>query len=50
MLHDTPKTLLKKIAEDANGDDAAEWDRFVELYTPVIRAFIGARGDVSRRT
>ena len=46
MLPDTPKTLLRKIAEYANGDDAAEWDRFVELYTPVIRAFIGARGDV----
>ncbi len=46
MFPDTPKTLLHKIAEYANGDDAAEWARFVELYTPVIRAFIGARGDV----
>ena len=45
MIPDTPKTLLRKIAEYANGDDAAEWARFVELYTPVIRAFIGARGD-----
>ncbi len=46
MLPDTPKTLLRKIAEYANGDDAAEWARFVELYTPVIRAFICAREDV----
>jgi len=46
MLPDTPKTLLRKIAEYANGDDAAEWARFVELYTPVIRAFIYAREDV----
>ena len=37
MIPDTPKTLLRKIAEYANGDDAAEWERFVELYTPVIR-------------
>ena len=47
MFPDTPQTLLRKIAEYANGDDAAEWARFVELYTPVIRAFIGARGDVA---
>ena len=46
MIPDTPKTLLRKIAEYANGDDAAEWARFVELYTPVIRAFIYAREDV----
>ena len=46
MIPDTPKTLLRKIAEYANGDDAAEWARFVELYTPVIRAFICAREDV----
>ena len=47
MFPDTPQTLLRKIAEYANGDDAAEWSRFVELYTPMIRAFIGARGDVA---
>ena len=46
MIPDTPKTLLRKIAEYANGDDAAEWVRFAELYTPVIRQFIVARGDV----
>ena len=47
MIPETPKTLLRKIAEYANGDDAAEWARFVELYTPVIRAFIFAREDVN---
>ena len=46
MLPDTPKTLLKKIAEYANGDDAAEWTRFVELYTPVIRLFVGANAEI----
>ena len=46
MIPDTPQTLLKKIAEYANGNDAAEWARFVELYTPVIRAFICAREDI----
>lgn len=47
MIPDTPKTLLRKIAEYANGDDAAEWTRFVELYTPVIRVFISTYGDLS---
>ena len=46
MIPDTPQTLLRKIAEYANGDDSTEWARFVELYAPVIRAFIVARGDV----
>ena len=47
MIPETPKTLLRKIAEYANGDDAAEWARFVELYTPVMRAFIFACEDVN---
>ena len=46
MIPDTPKTLLRKIAEYANGDDAAEWARFVELYAPVIRQFVSLREDV----
>ena len=46
MIPDTPQTLLRKIAEYANGDDSAEWARFVELYTPVIRQFIVAHRDV----
>ena len=46
MIPDTPKTLLRKIAEYANGDDAAEWERFVELYTPVIRQFVSVREDI----
>ena len=46
MIPDTPQTLLKKIAEYANGDDAAEWARFVELYTPVIRQFATTREDI----
>ncbi len=47
MNINTPQTLLRKIAEYANGDDAAEWSRFVELYTPVIRQFVMDRGDVT---
>ena len=46
MIPDTPKTLLRKIAEYANGDDAAEWARFVELYAPVIRQFMSMREDI----
>ena len=48
MIPDTPKTLLRKIAEYANGDDAAEWARFVELYTPVIRQFVSVHEDVGK--
>jgi RNA polymerase sigma factor (sigma-70 family) len=46
MLPDTPQTLLRKIAEYADGDDAAEWAKFVELYEPVIRLYIAQSGDV----
>lgn len=47
MIPDTPKTLLRKIAEYANGDDAAEWAKFAELYEPVIRIYIAQSGDAS---
>ena len=42
MFPETPQTLLKKIAELAKGDDAAEWTAFVALYTPPLRNFIRA--------
>lgn len=48
MIPDTPQTLLRKIADRANGDDAAEWARFVELYEPVIRLYIAQSGDTSQ--
>ena len=47
MTPDTPQTLLRKIAEFANGDDSAEWVRFVELYEPVIRHYVAAHGGVA---
>ena len=40
MFPETPETLLKKIADLANGDDAAVWLEFVELYTPPLRHFV----------
>ena len=40
MFPETPQTLLKKIAELAEGDDHAEWTAFVELYTTPVRNFI----------
>jgi len=40
MFPDTPQTLLRKIAELAQGDDRAEWEAFVELYEPPLRNFI----------
>ena len=40
MFPETPQTLLKKIADLAQGDDAAVWLEFVELYTPPLRQFI----------
>ncbi|MBQ4199393.1 MAG: sigma-70 family RNA polymerase sigma factor [Kiritimatiellae bacterium] len=36
----TPKTLLTRIADLAEGEDEAEWARFVELYGPAIGRFI----------
>jgi len=45
MFPDTPQTLLRKIADYANGDDAAEWAKFAELYEPVIRIYIAQSGD-----
>lgn len=47
MIPDTPQTLLRRIAEYAQGDDAAEWAKFVELYDPVIRMYIAQTGNVS---
>ena len=47
MIPDTPQTLLRKIAEYAQGDDAAEWSKFVELYEPVIRLYIAQSGTAS---
>jgi len=47
MISDTPQTLLRKIADYANGDDAAEWAKFAELYEPVIRIYIAQSGDAS---
>lgn len=46
MIPDTPQTLLRKIAEYANGDDAAEWAKFTELYEPVIRMYVAQSGGV----
>ena len=40
MFPETPQTLLKKIADLANGDDAAVWLEFVEFYTSPLRHFI----------
>ena len=40
MFPETPQTLLRKIADLAEGDDAAVWLEFVELYTPPLRHFI----------
>lgn len=36
----TPKSLLTRIADLADGEDEAEWARFVELYSPAIGRFI----------
>lgn len=40
MFPDTPETLLKKIAELADGNDAAVWAQFVEIYTPPLNRFV----------
>jgi len=49
MFPDTPQTLLRKIAELAQGNDRAEWEAFVELYESPLRNFIRTiNGTLSR--
>lgn len=36
----TPRTLLRRLADLASGDDEAAWASFVELYDPVVREFV----------
>ena len=36
----TPRTLLTRIADLAEGEEEAEWTRFVEIYGPAIGRFI----------
>ncbi|MBQ7252889.1 MAG: sigma-70 family RNA polymerase sigma factor [Kiritimatiellae bacterium] len=38
IVPDTSTTLLRELA---GGADAARWAKFVELYTPVLRAWLG---------
>ena len=40
MFPETPQTLLRRIADLAQGDDAAQWLEFVELYTPPLKGFV----------
>lgn len=40
MFPETPRTLLRKIASFARGDDEAVWFDFVTQYTPALRRFI----------
>ena len=44
LFPDTPTMLLTRIAAQASGEDAAVWSEFFELYTPVMRTFLGLRG------
>ena len=46
IFPDTPRTLLARIPERADGDDAAVWSRFVDLYEPAIALFIRGQGDI----
>ena len=40
VFPDTPKTLIKKIAEFANGNDNAVWKELIELYAPPLKVFV----------
>ena len=44
LFPETPGTLLKKIADLKDGDDAAVWADFVERYLPAVRTFIRLSG------
>ena len=43
VFPDTPRTLLKKIAELSNGADEAVWKELIELYAPALRLFVKLR-------
>ena len=40
LFPETPKSVLKRIADLREGTDESAWDRFSELYRPAIREFI----------
>ena len=40
MFPDTPKTLIKCIAEFRDDNDASEWEKFVEIYTNPLKHFV----------
>lgn len=40
MFPETPRTLIRSLADLAAGADEAAWARFVELYEPAVREFI----------
>ena len=40
MFPDTPKTLIKCIAELRDDNDASEWEKFVEIYTNPLKHFV----------
>ena len=40
MFPETPRTLIRSLADLAAGADEAAWARFVELYDPAVREFI----------
>ena len=40
LFPETPKSVLRRIADLRDGTDESAWERFAELYEPAIREFI----------
>lgn len=40
LFPETPKSVIKRIADLRDGVDESAWERFAELYRPAIREFI----------
>ena len=40
VFPETPRTLIRSLADLAAGADEAAWARFVELYEPAVREFV----------
>lgn len=40
LFPETPKSVIRRLAELKKGTDEAAWERFAELYRPAIREFV----------
>ena len=49
LFPETPKSVIRRIADLRDGVDESAWERFAELYRPAIREFIRISSPALRR-